>query len=372
MRRINVVGLQSVRRVSSLSSNHQNNLKNAAHKALMFAGQGSQRIGMGSDLLQDFPYTKYIYDEVDETLKFNLSKLVSNGLQIELNETQYSQPAILTHCIALYTILQRELKFSAANQVASALLGHSVGEYSSLYANNLFSLAQLAQITHIRGLFMREGAQYPTAMAALFPCTLEQAQKILQKTKAQLKDPSELLEIANINSHNQIVISGTPKTLETAEILAKQANVKRFVQLPVSTAFHCSSQRSPRIKFNTFLKQFTAQIDLKSKTAHKSSESDKNTGGLLPMIMNATGQPTTDVTVILENIIRLIDQPVLFSDCVDHLLTNNYTHFIELSPVATLNNFVLTNAKLLNKGNIQCHSLTNTQSIKLFLNEISR
>ena len=185
--------------------------------AIVFSGQGSQSVSMGFDFYKDFPQAQEVFEEVDETLQFPLSRLMFAGPAEKLNQTQYSQPALMTISMAIWRVVRPTCQFMA---------GHSLGEYTALCAAQALSLKDTALLLWKRG---QAFSSVQGSMLVLLGVPLEKAKEIAQQSQTF---------IANENSALQTVISGTKENIEKAETLAKSSGAKHTVILPVSGPFH--------------------------------------------------------------------------------------------------------------------------------------
>ena len=201
--------------------------------AILFPGQGSQAVGMGKDLFENFKSAKDVFLEVDEILKYKLSQIIFDGPSEELIKTQNTQPALMAVSIALVKILEKEYnqKFS---QLCSFSAGHSLGEYSALCASEALSLKDTSKLLEIRGQAMAKcGEKTQGAMSAILGVEIEVAQEIVKEASQ-----GEVCQVANDNSVGQIVISGSVGAIARANEIAKLKGAKRALTLPVSGAFH--------------------------------------------------------------------------------------------------------------------------------------
>ena len=202
-------------------------------KALVFPGQGSQIVGMGKELYDSFAEAKHVFEEVDDALSKNLSKIIFEGPIEDLTLTENTQPALMATSIAVMRVLEKQGGKSIGD-IASYVAGHSLGEYSALCAAGSVSLSDTAKLLKIRGISMQEAVpQGQGAMAAIIGLSLEDVEKI-----ATVVDG--VAEVANDNSDGQVVISGAKAAVEQAEAIAKDVGAKRFVILNVSAPFHSS------------------------------------------------------------------------------------------------------------------------------------
>src|SRR6476646_6409152 len=197
--------------------------------AFIFPGQGSQAVGMGRDLAAAFAAAREVFEEVDETLRQTLSKLMFEGPAEELTLTENTQPALMAHSLAVLRVLEKEGGFTL-RQRAAFVAGHSLGEYSALAAAGAFSIADAARLLRIRGRAMQDAVPVGAgAMAALIGLEPDLGQAIAAQA-AQ----GEVCETANDNGAGQIVVSGNRAAVGRAIAIAQAKGVKRAVMLPVS------------------------------------------------------------------------------------------------------------------------------------------
>ena len=204
-------------------------------RAFIFPGQGSQAVGMGKELADAFAVARETFQEVDDALGQNLTKLMWEGPADDLVLTENAQPALMAVSMATMRVLESEGGFKLGDQ-AAYVAGHSLGEYSALAAAGTFGLADTARLLKIRGQAMQKAVPVGEgAMAALLGLDFETAQAVAEEA-AQ----GDVCEAANDNAPGQVVISGTKAAVERAIILAKEKGAKRAMSLPVSAPFHCT------------------------------------------------------------------------------------------------------------------------------------
>ena len=203
--------------------------------AFVFPGQGSQKVGMGAERADASAAAREVFQEVDEALGQNLSRIMREGPEEELTLTENAQPAIMANAIAVLRVIEREGGLSIAAN-GECVAGHSLGEYTALCAAGAFSLADTARLLKLRGQAMQAAVPVGLgAMCALLGADLEKAQAV-----ADAAAEGEVCQVANDNDPGQVVLSGHRGAVERAVALAKDHGIKRGVILPVSAPFHCS------------------------------------------------------------------------------------------------------------------------------------
>jgi [acyl-carrier-protein] S-malonyltransferase len=211
--------------------------------AFVFPGQGSQAVGMGKDLVAQYPLAKQTFDEADSILGFPLSKLMQEGPAEELNDTVNTQPALFVHSLAAYRVF---MDLYPA-QIPAALAGHSLGELSALAACGAFSFADGLRLVRKRAELMKHaGGLAPGGMAAILGLEIP----ALEKVCAEASLPGESVQVANDNCAGQVVISGAKAAVERAIAGAKSAGAKRALPLAVSVAAHSSLLDSIQAEWN--------------------------------------------------------------------------------------------------------------------------
>jgi [acyl-carrier-protein] S-malonyltransferase len=198
--------------------------------AMLFPGQGSQFVGMGKDLAENFPAVAKIYEEANDILGFDIAHLCFDGDADELTETRNAQPAILLHSLAVAKVMKDE-----AGIEPSIAAGHSLGEYSALAAAGAIDHMDALRIVRRRGeLMFKAGLRQPGTMAAIIGMETEDVQAVCDEASTD----DTVVVIANINSPGQVVVSGHIEAVEKAMKLAEEKGVRKVVQLNVSGAFH--------------------------------------------------------------------------------------------------------------------------------------
>jgi len=203
-------------------------------RAFVFPGQGSQKVGMGKDLADASAAAREVFEEVDDAIGQNLSKIMWEGPDDALTLTENTQPAIMANAIAVLRVLEKEAGVSIAEKCDYAA-GHSLGEYTALCAAGAFSLADTARLLKLRGQAMQAAVPVGVgAMAALLGADIQKAQGL-----ADAVAQGEVCTVANDNDPSQVVLSGHAGAIERAIAAVKEHGIKRGVSLPVSAPFHC-------------------------------------------------------------------------------------------------------------------------------------
>tara|TARA_Y100001934_G_scaffold1714_1_gene2714 strand:+ start:2093 stop:3034 length:942 start_codon:yes stop_codon:yes gene_type:complete len=204
-------------------------------KAFVFPGQGSQAVGMGQALAEASPAARLVFEEVDDALSQNLTKIMFEGPDDELRLTENAQPALMAVSMAIVRVLSEEGGVSIDDK-AAFVAGHSLGEYSALAAAGSFALSDTARLLKLRGQSMQEAVPVGDgAMAALLGLDFDAAKEIADEA-AQ----GDVCDVGNDNAPGQVVLSGATSAIERAVEIAKEKGARRAVPLPVSAPFHCS------------------------------------------------------------------------------------------------------------------------------------
>ncbi len=203
-------------------------------RAFVFPGQGSQAVGMGRELAEAFAPARHVFEEVDEALKQNLSRLMFEGPEDDLTLTENAQPALMAVSLAVMRTLEQEGGVDLA-EAAAFVAGHSLGEYSALAAAGTLEVAEAARLLRRRGAAMQEAVPVGEgAMAALLGLDPEDARAV-----AEAAADGDVCAVANDNAPGQVVVSGHTAAVERAVALAAERGARRSIMLPVSAPFHC-------------------------------------------------------------------------------------------------------------------------------------
>ena len=278
-------------------------------RAFLFPGQGSQSVGMGAALAEASQAAREVFGEVDEALGQHLFKLMREGPDEELKLTENAQPAIMAHALAVFRALTREGGVSLEKS-AQFVAGHSLGEYSAHVAAGTLSFADAVRAVHNRGKYMQEAVPVGTgAMAAIIGMSID-AVVSLCADAAQ----GEVCEPANINSPDQIVISGHAAAIERAVKLADERGAKRAKILPVSAPFHCSLMKPAQDRL---------AVDLNALNFSAPA---------VPVIANVYAKPVEDAVSSREALIRQVTGAVKWSECVQVLISRGVQTLVEVGP----------------------------------------
>ena len=269
--------------------------------AYLFAGQGSQYVGMGKDLYESFPESKAVFDKADKILGFSLSGLMFGGNPEMLKLTINSQPAILTASIAAFEV------FKARTDIKPEFMaGLSLGEYSALVASGSLTFEAGIKLVRKRAEIMDEASRkYPGKMAAVLDLPLEKVKDICFKSGA---------EIANLNAPGQIVISGKAEAVNTAKELCEQAGAKRVIELDVSGGFHSSLMLEASAELKHFLDNTPFSFPA------------------IPVVSNYTASPQNKIGQLLESLVYQMYSPVKWEDSMRFMLAQGITKFFEFGP----------------------------------------
>jgi [acyl-carrier-protein] S-malonyltransferase len=272
--------------------------------AFLFPGQGSQIVGMGKDLFDKYPLARQTFDEADEALGYKLSQLCFEGPQEQLNLTEITQPAILTTSIAALRVL--EIRIAKVSYVA----GHSLGEYTAHVASGTIAFADAVRTVRSRGQYMQEAVPVGVGtMAAILGMDLAAVTAVCQDA-AQ----GEVCEPANINSPEQIVISGNTAAVERATKLAGERGAKKARLLPVSAPFHCSLMKPAQDRL---------EADLNKLKLHKP---------VYPVACNVEAEFITDELRARDTLVKQVTGSVKWDQCMRLLMSKGVETFIEVGP----------------------------------------
>jgi [acyl-carrier-protein] S-malonyltransferase len=272
--------------------------------AFLFPGQASQYPGMGRDLAEKFPESRAVFDEADAALGFSISKLCFEGSEDALKLTENTQPAILTVSIAAYRALEKR------GIVPDFAAGHSLGEYSALVAAGSLEFATAIKLVRARGLYMQEAVPAGEgAMAAIMGLSPADVAEICKKAAE-----NDVVSPANVNSPDQIAISGQAAAVKRAVEIASQSGAKRAVMLPVSAPFHCALMAPAQQRL---------EPDLRSAAFSALR---------FPVITNVDAETITSGEEARDALIRQVTAPVRWVECMREMVDAGVSVFVEVGP----------------------------------------
>jgi [acyl-carrier-protein] S-malonyltransferase len=272
--------------------------------AFLFPGQASQYPGMGRDLAEKFPESRAVFDEADAALGFSISKLCFEGSEEELKLTENTQPAILTVSVAAYRALEKR------GIVPDFAAGHSLGEYSAMVAAGSLEFATAVKLVRARGRYMQEAVPAGEgAMAAIMGLSPSDVAEICKKASQ-----GEVVSAANVNSPEQIAISGAAAAVKRAVEIASQSGAKRAVMLPVSAPFHCALMEKAQKKL---------EPDLRSAAFSALR---------FPVVTNVDAEAITSGEEARDALIRQVTAPVRWVESVREMIDAGVNIFVEVGP----------------------------------------
>ena len=261
---------------------------------IVFPGQGSQKIGMGKKLSENFSEARDVFEEINDALKLNLTKIMWEGSDSDISLTSNAQPALMGCGVATFRVLSKLTKKNI-NELANYTCGHSLGEYTAMTVAGVFSLKKCATLLRLRGEAMQKAVPVGKgAMAALIGKNFSNINEIIVKVQDY-----GVCDIGNDNTDGQVVISGDLRAIEKAIELAKKNGVKRAVLLPVSAPFHCRLMEPARIVMEEALNK----IEFKTP--------------LVPIISNITALPQTNPKTLRKNLIDQVTGTVRWRESME-------------------------------------------------------
>jgi [acyl-carrier-protein] S-malonyltransferase len=300
--------------------------------AFLFPGQGSQYVGMGKDLRENFTIARQTFEEADEALKFHLARLCLDGPESDLKLTENTQPAILTVSIAVMRVVAAETGITP-----SLLAGHSLGEYACLVTAGALSFIDAVKTVRLRGRFMQEAVPVGVgAMAAILGLERGQVEQLCTDCAE-----GQVLAPANYNCPGQIVISGHAEAVNRAAQKAKDLGARDAILLAVSAPFHCPLMRGAAERLAEALKS-VAVHDLKT-----------------PVISNVEAEQYPSREQIKELLVTQVDHPVRWQESMEKMLAAGIEQFLELGPGKVLSGLM----KRINRG-AAIQSVEKTEQIK--------
>ena len=277
--------------------------------AYIFPGQGSQFSGMGKNLYDTSEAAKEFFEKGNDILGFRISDIMFSGIDVELKQTNVTQPAIFLHSVILYKTM--------LHVVPDMVAGHSLGEFSALVANQTLQFEDALKLVSIRAKAMQRACEInPSTMAAVLGLDDGKVEEIC----ASIKD--EVVVAANYNCPGQIVISGSNKGIEEACVLMKEAGAKRALVLPVGGAFHSSLMEPAKEELSIAIKSTNFNLPI------------------CPVYQNVVAKAVTEPQEIKRNLIQQLTGPVRWTQTIQSMIADGATHFTEVGPGKVLQGLV--------------------------------
>ncbi len=310
--------------------------------AFVFPGQGSQKVGMGKDLYDNYACAKKVFEEADEALGFSITKMCFEGPEEDLRLTKFTQPAILTCSVAALAVMRENgLESEAAG-------GHSLGEYSALVAAGVMSLQDAVVAVHKRGEFMQDAVPVGEgAMAAVMGLTPDEIVMICQKVEAGC---GEAVQAVNFNCPGQVVIAGAAKAVEKANEALKAAGAKRVVPLPVSAPFHSTLMKPAAER----LKEVLDKIEFRDAK--------------FPVVANVTAEPVVQAEEIRALLVKQAASPVKWEMSMHRMIKDGFDTFVEVGPGKVLTGFTRKIDRTMNALNVE--DMTSLEKTLAYFKEV--
>ena len=295
---------------------------------IVFPGQGSQKIGMGKKLADNFTVAKDVFEEVNDALNFNLTKIIWEGSDSEVSLTSNAQPALMACGVAAFRVLSK-IRNKNITQLADFTCGHSLGEYTAMTVSEVFSLKDCAILLRLRGEAMQKAVPVGKgAMAALIGININKTKEIIQKVQIH-----GVCDVGNDNADGQVVISGDIKAVEKAIELSKNSGVKRAVLLPVSAPFHCRLMEPAGV----IMEEALNNLDFKVPK--------------IPIISNVSASDHTDPTELRKNLINQVTGTVRWRETMQFANNIGIKKIIELGSGKVLTGIA---KRMLNNVSTEC------------------
>jgi [acyl-carrier-protein] S-malonyltransferase len=303
-------------------------------KTILFPGQGSQIVGMGSEFYNNFEFVKKIFDEADNILNYKISKIILEGPEDELKLTRNTQPAILVVSYAIFSVLKKEFNFDFKDTKYFA--GHSLGEYSALVCSQSLEFNDALFLLFERGKSMQEAVPVGKGkMIAILGSKIDEINKFISNEKIK-----GVCEIANDNAEGQTIISGDVDSIDLLQNILKENN-KKFIPLNVSAPFHCSLMKPATIVMTDKINS----INFKKP--------------IFDIICNVTAKPENNPEVIKKLLVKQIFSTVRWRESLINMSKNKVTDYIEIGPGKALSGMVKRTIK-----NINCFSINSIDDMK--------
>ena len=308
--------------------------------ALLFPGQGSQIVGMGSEFFDNFDLVKKIFNQADEKLDYPISKMILEGPADELQLTKNTQPAILTVSYSIYRVLNEEFGYDLKSMKFFA--GHSLGEYSALVCSNALSFADALYLLHERGKAMQNAVPVGEGgMIAILGSNISEINDFIKNRP----NKNGICEIANDNADGQVIVSGDKESIDSIQSVLKEKKIKS-IPLKVSAPFNCSLMKPA--------------AEIMKEKIYKT----KFTNPSYQIVNNVTAKPEGDSDIIKKLLIDQIFLTVKWRESIINMSKAGVSNFIEIGPGKVLSGMVKRTVK-----NVNCFSINSIADIKYLINE---
>ncbi|MDM8528125.1 ACP S-malonyltransferase [Anaerolineales bacterium HSG24] len=297
--------------------------------AFLFPGQGSQEVGMGRALAEEYPVAAETFAQADKILDFPLSRLCFEGPEAELNDTINTQVAIFVTSVAAWRAL-REMGY----QVEPAYIaGHSLGEYTAYMVTNVISFAEGVRLVRERGRLMKKAGKLNFGgMAAILKLSDEQVMEICQQV---VTERTGTVQVANYNAPGQIVISGELVAVERAMNLAKAAKARKVVKLSVSIAAHSELMAVVATEFEQVIQKIPLSLPE------------------TPIVANINARPLTTIEAIQQEMAQQLTTSVRWTDTIQYMISEGVTEFVEIGPKKVLSSLLRRIDKTVKRHSVQ-------------------
>mgnify|MGYP001270551993 FL=1 len=311
--------------------------------ALLFPGQGSQVVGMGSEIYEGFDLVKKIFKQADEKLNYPISKMILEGPENQLQLTKNTQPAILTVSYSIFKVLKDEFGFDIS--LFKYFAGHSLGEYSALVCSNSLSLNDALYLLHERGKAMQEAVPVGMgSMIAVLGMKIDEIRELLVNKNSN----ENVCEIANDNAEGQVIISGRKDSVQSLQKTLKEKKIKS-IPLKVSAPFHCSLMKPA------------------AKIMEEKINGIKFNDPIFKIINNVTAKPENNSSIIKKLLIDQIYSTVKWRESLINMSDLGVTKFVEIGPGKALTGMIKRTVK-----NANCFSINSIADIKNLNNEFKK
>ena len=311
--------------------------------ALLFPGQGSQTVGMGSEFFKNFDLVKKIFKEADEKLNYQISKIILEGPENDLQLTKNTQPAILTVSYSIFKVMKEKFGFNLDE--FQFLAGHSLGEYSALVCSESLKFGDALYLLHERGKFMQEAVPVGKGnMIAVLGTDLSTINDLLKSISNQ----EGVCEIANDNATGQIILSGDKNKVDLFKTILKKNNIKS-IPLKVSAPFHCSLMKPAAEKMREKIDKITFNKPIKN------------------IVNNVTAQSESDPKKIKNLLVEQIYSTVRWRESIINISDKGIKKYIEIGPGKVLTGMIKRTIK-----NSNCFSINTINEIETLTDEFKK